>query len=72
MTDPAPTLSPKLASDLKVRAISGFVLILIAAIELYMGGTFFVIFVAAMAAGMNSGSDWFLWVFVRRRRYSPW
>ncbi|HBM12223.1 MAG TPA: phosphatidate cytidylyltransferase [Rhodospirillaceae bacterium] len=52
MTDPAPTLSPKLASDLKVRAISGFVLILIAAVELYMGGTFFVIFVAAMAAGM--------------------
>jgi len=41
-----------LPSDLKVRAISGTVLVLIAATELYIGGSFFTAFVALLAAGM--------------------
>lgn len=41
-----------LPNDLKVRAASGAVLIAIAAVELYLGGSFLVFFIALLAAGM--------------------
>lgn len=41
-----------LPNDLRVRALSGAVLVAIAGTELYIGGSFFVAFVAALAAGM--------------------
>lgn len=58
MSDPAPSEtagsqnSRKLPSDLKVRALSGAVLVAIAAIELYLGGSYFIVFVALLATGM--------------------
>ncbi|NMM44033.1 phosphatidate cytidylyltransferase [Rhodospirillaceae bacterium KN72] len=46
------TSQQTLPTDLKVRAVSGAVMILIAAVELYIGGSFFTAFVALLAGGM--------------------
>lgn len=46
------TPSPALPSDLKPRTISGIVLITITAVDLYLGGSFFVAFVAALTIGI--------------------
>ncbi len=52
MKEPAPPPASNLPADLKLRAISGTVLVLIAAVELYLGGSYLVVFVAVLAAGM--------------------
>lgn len=53
MSDPGPAQAARaLPSDLKIRALSGSVLVAIAAIELYLGGSFFIVFVALLTAGM--------------------
>lgn len=46
------TVRTALPADLKVRVMSGAVLVLIAATELYLGGSFFTAFVSLLAAGM--------------------
>jgi phosphatidate cytidylyltransferase len=44
--------APTLPADLKVRAVSGAALILVAAIELYVGGTVLAVSMALLTAGM--------------------
>ncbi|MDW3207627.1 MAG: phosphatidate cytidylyltransferase [Alphaproteobacteria bacterium] len=52
MTSDAAGGKTVLPSDLKIRAASGSVLIAIAVAELYLGGSYFVVFIGLLACGM--------------------
>lgn len=52
MSEPDSSTASGLPADLKLRAISGTVLVLVAAVELYLGGSYLIVFIAVLAAGM--------------------